>query len=311
MENHINYSFVVPAFNEEQNITLLYDRICALTEKFNQAWELIFINDGSRDRTLEVIKQLSEKDARVKYIDLSRNFGHQAALSAGLHHAQGTVIISMDCDLQDPPEIIEQMIEKHREGYDIVYARRLNYRKDSLLKRLGSQFYYRIMGKYTNVEIPRNVGDFRLVTRAVQDEINRMPEHSRYLRGMVAWTGFRFTFVDYYRPDREKGISGYTIGKLASLGMDGMVNFSVLPLRVGMLLGVFTILIGMGLFAYQVADVAINGVYYHLYKWLVVLLFILMGFLFLLLWIIGEYIGKIYDEVRKRPLYVIREKGNF
>jgi dolichol-phosphate mannosyltransferase len=168
-----------------------------------------------------------------------------------------------------------------------------------------------MLGRFTQVEIPRNVGDFRLTSHRVLSEINRMTEHSRYLRGMVAWTGFKHTFVDYHRPDREKGISGYTFGKLATLGMDGMVNFSVLPLRIGFLLGIITIILGSGLLFYQILDVLINGVYYHLYKWLVVLMFIFMGFLFMLMWVVGEYIGKIYDEVRNRPLFVIRETGNF
>jgi dolichol-phosphate mannosyltransferase len=311
MENSIKYSFVVPAFNEEQNIVLLYQRIIELMSDFTDLWELIFVNDGSSDKTFDVLKNLSQKDFRIKYIDLSRNFGHQAALSAGLAHARGEAVISMDCDLQDPPEIVRQMIEKHNEGFDIVYARRKNFRKDSFLKRIASKVYYYLLGRYTQVEIPQNVGDFRLTTHRVLEQINRMPEHARYLRGMVAWTGFSHTFVEYHRPDREKGISGYSFGKLATLGMDGMVNFSVLPLRIGFLLGIITIVLGSGLLFYQILDVLINGVYYHLYKWLVVLLFIFMGFLFMLMWIIGEYIGKIYDEVRNRPLYIVRETGNF
>jgi dolichol-phosphate mannosyltransferase len=155
------------------------------------------------------------------------------------------------------------------------------------------------------------VGDFRLVDKRVLAEINQMPEHSRYLRGMVAWTGFKHTFVDYFRPDREKGESNYTLGKLAKLGMDGVFNFSMLPLRLGFLLGFISIIAGFGLLLYQVIDVIINGVYYHLYKWLVVVLFIFMGFMFMLFWVIGEYIGKIYDDVRKRPLFVISEMKNF
>ncbi len=311
MNENPKYSFVVPAYNEEANIEALYKRIKQLMKNTDDTWELIFVNDGSTDKTLTVLNELTEKEKRVKYLNLSRNFGHQAALSAGLKFASGEAVISMDCDLQDPPEVIEQMIKKWKEGNHIVYARRRNFRKDNFIKRLGSKIYYRIMGKFTRIDIPKNVGDFRLVDQKVLSEINEMPEHSRYLRGMVAWTGFKHDFVDYQRPDRQKGESNYTFGKLAKLGMDGVFNFSMLPLRIGFLLGLISTISGFGLLLYQVFDVLVNGVYYHLYKWLVVILFIFMGFMFMLLWIIGEYIGKIYDDVRQRPLYVISETKNF
>ncbi len=310
MNENTEYSFVIPAYNEEANIKTLYERIVSLMQNISENWEMIFVNDGSTDNTISVFKELTEKDKRIKYINLSRNFGHQAALSAGLKFAKGNAVISMDCDLQDPPEIVARMIKKWKKGNHIVYARRKNFRKDNFLKRLGSKIYYRLMGKFTRIEIPRNVGDFRLIDRKVLKEINTMPEHSRYLRGMVAWTGFKHDFVDYKRPDRQKGESNYTLGKLARLGMDGVFNFSMLPLRIGFILGLISIISGFGLLLYQIWDVFINGVYYHLYKWLVVILFIFMGFMFMLLWIIGEYIGKIYDDVRQRPLYVIDETKN-
>jgi len=305
------YSFVVPAYNEEKNIPTLCERILLLAKKLNASWELIFINDGSTDSTLNVLKEVASKNSNIKYINLSRNFGHQPALTAGLKHATGEAIISMDCDLQDPPEVIEEMIEKWEEGFHIVYARRKNFRKDNFIKKTGSQIYYKILGRFTSIDIPRNVGDFRLVSRNVLREINKMQEHSRYLRGMVAWTGYSHTFVDYHRPDREQGESNYSFAQLAALGMDGMFNFSVLPLRLGFILGLISIVSGTGLLLYQGLDVLINGVYYHLYKWLVVLLFIFTGFLFMLLWVVGEYIGKIYDEVRNRPIFVVSDKGNF
>jgi len=300
----------VPAYNEENSIPKLYERIVNQMKQYAYDWELIFINDGSRDKTYQVLKNLAQKDQKVKFLDLSRNFGHQAALSAGLAHISGDVIISMDCDLQDPPELVDQMLNKWQEGYDIVYARRMNYRQDNFLKSFLSKVYYKIMSQFSNVEIPRNVGDFRLVSRQVQDEINLMPERSRYLRGLVAWAGFRTTFVDYQRPDREDGESGYTFRKLVQLGMSGLLNFSSIPLRLGLYLGTIAIVVGSFLFVYQAFDFLVNGNYYHLYKWLVVVLFIFMGFLFILMWIIGEYIAKIYDQVRQRPIFIIREKGN-
>ncbi len=304
-------SFVVPAFNEEKNIPHLYNRIVKLMEKSDADWEIIFINDGSVDKTLTVLKAFAHSDKRVKYLNLSRNFGHQAALTGGLKYATGDAIVSMDCDLQDPPEVIEEMIGKWREGFHVVYARRKNFRKDNFLKRKASQVFYKLLDKFSDVRIPRNVGDFRLIDQKVLREINRMPEHSRYLRGMVAWTGFRFTFVDYFRPDREEGESGYTFAKLFGLAMSGMMNFSFLPLRFGLFMGVFSIIVGIILLAIQVFDSLFNHAYYHLYKWLVVVLVIFTGFIFMLLWILGEYIGKIYDEVRQRPVFIVEEKGNF
>ena len=226
-------------------------------------------------------------------------------------HATGKAIISLDCDLQDPPEVIDKMIEKWKQGFEIVYARRSNYRNDNFLKKISSKIYYKLLDKITNINIPQNVGDFRLIDQKVLKALQRMNERSKYLRGMVAWTGFNSTFVEYHRPDRENGISNYTFIKLFKLATSGLINFSQIPLKISLWLGIFTVFAGFGLLTYQVADVIINDVYYHLYKWLVVMLFIFMGFFFMLIWIIGEYIGKIYDEVRNRPVFVVKDKGNF
>ncbi len=311
MTDIIEYSFVIPAFNEQESIPLLFNRLLEISEKLSGNKEYIFVNDGSSDQTLRGLTELSVLHKSLKIINLSRNFGHQAALSAGLRYASGNAVISMDCDLQDPPEVILDMIDRWKNGFDVVYARRLNFREDNFLKKIGSKIFYKLMGKFSHIRIPRNVGDFRLVDKRVLRELNKMPEHARYLRGMVAWTGFKHCFVDYMRPDRAQGKSGYTFAKLATLGMDGMFNFSMLPLRLGFLLGIVSIIAGFGLLFYQIGDVLINKVYYHLYKWLIVVLFIFMGFMFLLLWILGEYIGKIYDDVRNRPLYVIENLKNF
>jgi polyisoprenyl-phosphate glycosyltransferase len=306
----MKYSFIIPAFNEEKSIEALYKRLSELMSSREKEFEIIFVDDGSRDNTANQVKKIIEKDKKVKLISLSRNFGHQSALTAGLNHAKGDAIISMDCDLQDPPEIILQMIEKWKAGNDIVYARRLNYRKDNWFKKIGSRFYYKILDKISDIQIPPNVGDFRLISKAVLEELNQMGEKSRYLRGMVAWTGFKYDYVDYYRPDRQSGKSGYTFTKLILLGMNGFFDFSLLPLRFGFFLGIASIIIGFGLLAYQIYDSLVNHAYYYLYKWLSVAMFIFMGFMFMLIWIIGEYIGKIYNEVRSRPIYIVKEKFN-
>lgn len=304
------YSVVVPAYNEQDTVNLFYERASSTMDSLGQPWEIVFVNDGSADGTLEALRALAKKDTRVKYVSLSRNFGHQAALTAGLAHASGRAIISIDCDLQDPPELIPQLCAKWQEGFDIVYARRSNYRKDSLTKRYASMAYYFVLGKTSDIDMPENVGDFRLIDRKVLSILKAMPERARYLRGMVAWAGFSHAFVDYQRPDRQLGDTGYSFKKLISLGMDGMLNFSLLPLRIGFIIGFVNIILGSLFLLYMVLDTLIFDKYYQLYKFLVVLLFMLMGVLFMFIWILGEYIGRIHNEVKGRPIYIESEKGN-
>ncbi len=306
----MKYSYIIPAFNEEENVKLIYNRLLDSINKSESDYEIIFIDDGSRDNTKQELIKIASTDKNLKIIALSRNFGHQAALTAGLQYATGDAIITMDCDLQDPPEVIEQMIDEWKKGYDIVYARRKNYRSDSFIKKQASKIYYKVLAKISDIQIPPNVGDFRLISKAVLTEINRMTEKSRYLRGMVAWTGFKYSFVDYYRPDREKGKSGYSIKKLSKLAINGFLDFSFVPLRIGLILGILSIITGVMLLSYQIYDALVNDAHYYLYKWLTVTLFIFMGFMFMLIWIIGEYIGKIYNEVRSRPIYIVSETVN-
>ena len=304
------YSVVVPAYNEQDSVNLFYERARSTMDSMGKPWEIIFVNDGSADGTLDALRVLAEKDGRAKYISLSRNFGHQAALTAGLAHASGRAIISIDCDLQDPPELIPQLCGKWQEGFDIVYARSSNYRRDSLIKRYASMAYYFVLGKTSDIDIPENVGDFRLIDRKVLSILKAMPERARYLRGMVAWAGFSHAFVDYERPDRKLGDTGYSFKKLISLGMDGMLNFSLLPLRIGFIIGIVNIILGSLFLVYMALDTLFFDKYYHLYKFLVVLLFMMMGILFMFIWILGEYVGKIHNEVKQRPIYIENEKGN-
>jgi len=306
------FSFVIPAYNEQDNIFHVYQRILMLMKKFEfDKWEIIFVNDGSFDETLINLKKICDSDNNVKIIDLSRNFGHQAALWSGLANSTGNAIISMDCDLQDPPEIIENMILKWKNGYEIVYAQRINFRNDNFFKSIATKLYYKLLDKFSTVDIPQNVGDFRLIDRKVLNILLEMKERSKYLRGMVAWTGFKSAKVEYHRPDRNQGVSNYSILKLFKLALNGLIGFSYIPLKLGLFMGLFTIITGFGLLTYQITDTFLNHAYYHLYKWIVVVLFIFMGFLFILIWILGEYIAKIYDEVRARPIFVIKEKINF
>jgi dolichol-phosphate mannosyltransferase len=229
---------------------------------------------------------------------------------AGLDHAKAHAVITMDGDLQDPPELIPELVDKWKEGFLVVYARRRNFRHDHFLKRWLSMLFYFTIKAFKMTTAPKNVGDFRLIDRRVLDELKNMRERTRYLRGMVSWLGFRYTFVDYDRPDRKDGKAGYSFGQLMKLALDGFFSFSRVPLRIGLFLGILSIFIGLGFMVYMIADIIINDVYYHLYKLLVDVIFIFMGFLFILIWILGEYIGRIYHEVKGRNLYIIQKKIN-
>ena len=247
----------------------------------------------------------------MRYINFSRNFGHQAALTAGLQYSQGDAVVTLDCDLQDPPEVIVEMAKLWKnENYEIVYARRRN-RHDNFFKKYTAILYYKLLEKFSDVRIPRNVGDFRLMDKKVVNIINKMPEKARYLRGMVAWVGYRYTFVDFDRPERLHGKTGYTLTKMVKLAMDGLFNFSLLPLRAGLVMGVLSIFLGIGFIIYMLVDIGINNVVYPLYKFLTVILFIFMGFSFITTWLLGEYIGRIYEEIKQRPLYIIQDMTNF
>ena len=302
-------SLVVPVYNEQHNIPILYGRIVSSLRTCPETWELIFVNDGSWDFSLSLLKELALKDSRIKVINFSRNFGQQAAFTAGMDFASGKAVITMDSDLQDPPELIPEMIKKWKEGTPVIFARRKS-RKDSFFKKYSAKIYYYFLQNYSDIKITGNIGDFRLIDHKVLAHINNMREKSRYLRGMVAWLGFKFEIIDYARPNRIHGETGYSLLKMARLAMDGILNFSLLPLRLGMVIGLINILTGLFFLTYILLDTIINNVFYPLYKWLVVILFMMIGFLFILIWILAEYVGRIYDESKSRPLYVVHDMIN-
>lgn len=305
-------SFVVPAYNEKENIGFLYDKISQLMSSSlnDYEWELIFVNDGSRDDTIVRIKEIAQRDERVRYLDFTRNFGQQAALTAGLDHASGDAVVTLDCDLQDPPELIKEMIDKWKMNFDIVYARR-KVSHEGFLKKITSKYYYKFLRKVSSIRMPRNVGDFRLIDRKVLKHLTGMREKARYLRGMVAWTGFPYTYVDFKRPLRASGKTGYSWHKMMKLAMDGLINFSTVPLKFGFFMGIISIVLGTMMLTYMFGDIWLRDTVYPLYKFLVVILFMFMGFQFILMWLLGEYIGRIYEESKDRPLYIVKKKGNF
>jgi polyisoprenyl-phosphate glycosyltransferase len=302
-------SVVIPVFNEQENLVQLVLSLDQELKPLDSGYEIILVDDGSTDNSLWIIKKLTSENQHLKYISFSRNFGQQAALTAGIDFATGNAIITMDADLQDPPQLIPQMIEQWHNGCDIVFMRR-EHRSDGFFKRVTAGFYYYLLNKFSDYKFSGNVGDFRLIDKKVAEELRNLREKSRYMRGIIFWMGYPHIFLDYDRPNRTKGKSGFSLLKMARLGMNGILNFSLLPLRLGLVIGALIVFIGLIFLIYVSYDAFFNGVEYQLYKWLSITTFILTGFLFILIWIVGEYIGKIYNEVKNRPIYLIREKGN-
>lgn len=305
-------SILIPAYREWKNISLVYDALrkilSSISWRYN--YEIIFINDGSKDTTWAEIYEISNKDKNVKWINLSRNFWHQLALSAWYMEASWDLIISMDADMQDPPILILEMIKKWEAWFEVVYARRRD-RHDKFLKKYTAIAYYKILSHVSDTKIPRNVWDFRLIDKKVLIAFKWLKEKDRYIRWMFAWMWFKTTFVDFDRPERILGETSYTWKKMIKLAMDGILNFSTFPLKLGAMVWFFLIILSTFFFLYVSYDFFINWTDYPLYKWINIVLLWFMWLQFIFMWILGEYIGRIYNETRERPLYIISEKINF
>ena len=312
MINQPIYSLVIPIYNEEENIMEMYRRLHDVMEQLDGDVELILIDDGSRDRSLSMMRELHHRDHRVHYLSLARNFGHQIAVTAGLNFVQGKCIIVMDADLQDPPELILTMIEKWHQGYQVVYAQRISRQQESRLKRLTAYLFYRILRRLAKVDIPVDTGDFCLMDRQVVDILNSMPERNRYVRGLRAWVGFRQTSVLFERNPRFAGDVKYTFGKSLSLAIDGIISFSTVPLRLATYLGIISATIAM-IMIVLVLYWRIFAPVSHLigYTLITISMFFLGSVQLVCIGILGEYIGRIYEEVKGRPLYTLKESGGF
>jgi dolichol-phosphate mannosyltransferase len=272
-------------------------------------YEIIMINDGSNDSSWEIIKHYAQKDNRIAGINFSRNFGYQAALSAGYKICRGNGIITMDADLQHPPSLLIDMIHTWETGIKIVYARRI-MRNDSILKKYTAHIFHKLLDCISDIKIPRGISDFRLLDRQVVNELNNWTEKSRYLRGMVVWTGFSYTFLDFCQPARHNDQTKYSWSKLIKIAFDGITGFSLMPLKCSAFMGFFVITTGIAMLCFIVGESLFFHAHYPLFKWLVTIMYIFIGILFILLWIIGEYIGRIYEELKGRPLYIIKEAFN-
>ncbi len=293
-------SVIVPLFNEEKVINETYRRLTLVLSE--EEYEIIFVNDGSRDKTVPMAKEIADKDNRIKLISFSRNFGHQTAVSAGIDHAKGDAVVIIDADLQDPPELIPKMIEKWREGYEIVYGKRTKRKGETFFKKATAAVFYKILNSLTEVEIPENAGDFRLLDKKVCDVMRQSREHNRYLRGLSAWTGFSQYPLEFVREERFAGKTEYTLKKMLKLAEDGLMSFSYKPLKLPGVLGTLVII---GAVLYLIS--AFFG-YGDIQK---AISYILDGFILLSISIVGAYISRIFDEAKGRPLYVIKEKYGF
>ncbi|MFT6176411.1 MAG: glycosyltransferase involved in cell wall biosynthesis [Bacteroidia bacterium] len=300
-------SIVLPIYNEEAGLASFVSELSLELTKTSENAEVIFVNDGSKDNSLTLIKTFCEENKDFKYIDLSRNFGHQIAVSAGIDFAKGDKIMLIDSDGQDPPAVMHQMLAKMDEGYDVVYAQRIKRADESALKKLTAKFFYKFLNKITSIEIPVDTGDFRIINRKVANALKQMPEKQRYLRGQIAWLGFKQTAVSYERLGRNAGETGYTYRKMIRLALDAITSFSNWPLRLATLSGFFCAFIGFFLILYTLYARFILKQYEPGWPSLMITIIFLGGIQLLGIGMIGEYISRINDNVKNRPLYLVGE----
>ncbi|MBA3666837.1 MAG: glycosyltransferase family 2 protein [Sphingomonas sp.] len=308
----VELSLVVPVRDEEAAIGPFLARVVPVLEALDDpvagSFEILFIDDGSSDTTLEIIRKANAADTRVRGLSLSRNFGKEAALSAGLDAARGSAVVPLDVDLQDPPEVLPPMIAKWRDGFDVVYGVRDNRETDSLPKRLTADLYYRAHNWLSQDKIPEHAGDFRLLDRRVVDVIRRMPERNRFMKGLFAWAGFRQAAVSYHREERKVGRTKFNYWKLWTLAIDGITSASTVPLRIWSYLGAFVALGALGYAIFIIIRTLTSGIEVPGYASMMVAVLFLGGLQLLSLGVLGEYVGRILTETKARPLYVVREK---
>ncbi|TCJ19184.1 glycosyltransferase [Flaviaesturariibacter flavus] len=301
-------SIVVPIYNEEANLPLLHDRLHAAARQITEDYEVIFVNDGSRDGSLDILRGMAQQDARNFYLSFTRNFGHQVAVMAGINQSRGGATVTIDGDLQDPPELIPQLWEQYRQGCKVVYAQRKKRPGEKRLRNLAIKIFYRILKRTTRINIPVDTGDFRLMDRAVVDALKQMPEQHKFLRGQIAWVGYRQAPVYYDRDARYAGKSNYGIGKLIRLALDGFTAFSNVPLRVATVSGFIVSGISFGLILYAIFAKLIQKNLISGWTSLMVSTMFIGGVQLISIGIIGEYISRINSDVRRRPLYIVEEQ---
>lgn len=309
MPDHFDISIVIPLYNEEENINILFDRIETVLKPLDKIYEVIFVDDGSRDNSFDVVKIISSEHPYVKGISLSRNFGHQIALLAGMQHAEGNLVITMDADLQHPPEVIPVLIKEYEKGFDIVNTCRIDSKEIGYFKKTSSKMFYRMINRISEVPINESSSDFRLMSRKALDGFLQFGERGRFTRGLVSWMGFRQSVVDYVCPPRFAGQSKYTFRKMMHFAADGVTSFSAKPLRIASYVGIVVFILGL---AYAVFAIIQNVSGKTIPGWtsLLVTVLLLGGIQLLTLGVIGEYLARIFNESKSRPLYFIKDTVN-
>jgi polyisoprenyl-phosphate glycosyltransferase len=300
-------SVVVPVHNEEGNLAVLHERLGSVLQGLGLTYELLLVDDGSQDRSVALIRELAGKDPRVRFLSLSRNFGHQIAVTAGLDHSRGKAVVIIDADLQDPPELIADLYRRHKEGFEVVYARRRQRKGEGFLKKWTARMFYRILRRLTKIDIPLDTGDFRIMDRKVVDVLKQMPEQNKFLRGQISWAGFRQTSVEYDRDERHSGRTSYTYTKMIRFALDGITAFSEVPLRFITLMGFLVSGIAFLLIVYAVLSYFFSPGYQAGWASQMVSFLFIGGIQLIGIGIIGEYLARIGANVRQRPLYIVAE----
>ncbi|TVQ78652.1 MAG: glycosyltransferase [Bradymonadales bacterium] len=306
------FSIVIPCFNEQEVIGETLKRLIELTEAIPQyETELIFVDDGSRDQTAEILIRAAKEDSRVKVISFARNFGHQLAVTAGVDASSGDAVVLIDADLQDPPQVILEMIDKWEEGNDVVYATRIEREGESAFKKGAARWFYRLLNRLSDVPIPLDTGDFRLMSRPVIDNLKQMPERDRFIRGMVSWVGFKQVSLPYRRAPRFAGTSKYPLIKMIRFAADGILSFSTKPLQLSIVLGLIAACLAMIGIVLVLAQRLMTNNWVEGWSALMIAVLFIGGVQLLSVGILGEYVGRIYNEVKRRPLYIIESKVGF
>lgn len=300
-------SLIVPVYNEQQSIDPFLEAVLPILSETRQDYEIVFVNDGSRDATCSILIELARRDPHIRLLDLSRNFGKEAALTAGLDFASGDVIIPMDVDLQDPPDLIPEFIAKWREGYDIVNGVRVDRSKDTVMKRNSAGLFYWLFNSVSQTKLPSNVGDYRLLDRAVVESIKKLPERNRFLKGIFAWVGYQTTEIPYSRPERYAGKTSWNYWKLWNFALDGVLGYSTVPLRIWTYIGFILALASFFYGLFTIVKTLVLGIDVPGYASLITAILFLSSIQIISLGVIGEYVSRIYLEVKQRPLYLIRD----
>ena len=301
-------SIIIPAYNEQESLPILYERLTKLMETLNNYdFEVLFVNDGSKDQTIEIIKELREKDKRICYVDFARNFGKEIAMIAGLDYATGDCVIFMDADLQDPPELVPELVKYWEEGYDDVYAKRKSRKGETWLKKFTSKMYYKVLQHVTRVEIQEDTGDFRLLDRRCVNALKKLRESQRNTKSMFSWIGYKKKEVLYDRDPRVAGSTKWNYGKLMDLAIDGITSLTTSPLRISTFIAIPTFIVLFGYFVYVIAKCFVVDQPIQAYQSIILLILFFSGIQILLFGIVGEYLGRIFNETKNRPLYLVNE----